>query len=333
MKAPSCAGRVAVIVTVLNEGRSIGTLMDSLVAQTRRADEVVVVDGGSRDETVAVLKSYCDRLPLRVVIEPGLSIGQGRNRAIEIASADVIASTDAGVRLSPGWLRELTQAFARAECAPQVVSGFFVADPQNLFETAMGATILPSVEEIDPSSFLPSSRSIAFSRRAWEAAGGYPTWLDYCEDLVFDLRLRERCGVFGWAPDAVVYFRPRSNLGAFFRQYYRYARGDGKADLWRSRHAIRYITYGLVLPGILLLGLWHHPLWLVLVGLGVAVYCRTPWRRLGRTCGHFTKLQRLHAAALLPVVRAVGDVAKMAGYPVGWCWRIRNWHRPEIHWR
>jgi hypothetical protein len=41
--------------------------------------------------------------------------------------------------------------------------------------------------------------------------------------------------------------------------------------------------------------------------------------------------QALHwayAALLIPVIRVVGDVAKMIGYPVGWRWRLRN-HPPQ----
>ena len=73
----------------------------------------------------------------------------------------------------------------------------------------MGATVLPAVDEIRPESFLPSSRSVAFTKAAWQAAGGYPEWLDYCEDLIFDFRLREVSGPFAWAPEAVAHFRPR----------------------------------------------------------------------------------------------------------------------------
>ena len=72
--------RVTVISTVLNEGASIRLLMDSLVAETRRPDEVVITDGGSRDTTVAVLAEYADRLPLRVLVEPGANISRGRKR-------------------------------------------------------------------------------------------------------------------------------------------------------------------------------------------------------------------------------------------------------------
>ena len=49
---------VSVICTVLNEGESIKGLLDSLAAQTRLPDEIIFVDGGSRDNTVDILNSY-----------------------------------------------------------------------------------------------------------------------------------------------------------------------------------------------------------------------------------------------------------------------------------
>ena len=73
------AHRVTFISTVLNEGESIRRLMDSLAAQTRPPDEVVIVDGGSRDDTAAILHEYADRLPLRVIVRPGANISMSLN--------------------------------------------------------------------------------------------------------------------------------------------------------------------------------------------------------------------------------------------------------------
>jgi hypothetical protein len=197
----------------------------------------------------------------------------------------------------------------------------------------MGATVLPAVEDVNPATFLPSSRSVAYTKEGWRAAGGYPEWLDYCEDLVFDLRLREAVGSFGWAPEALAHFRPRGTLKSFFKQYYRYARGDGKADLWRKRHAIRYVTYLIALPALLLLSIFHSPWWLLVLLAGALLYSRTPFRRLQPHLSALPPAERVKAVLLIPVIRAVGDIAKMAGYPAGWIWRIRNWGCPEIHWR
>lgn len=318
---------VSVIATVLNEAHSLPRLLDSLVAQTRPPDEVVICDGGSTDGTLALLEAET-RLPLRVVRRAG-NISQGRNAAIEAATGDVIAVTDAGVRLDPRWLAAITSPFEEAGVRAQAVAGFFVPDPQSVFETAMGATVLPEAREIDVQPpvarrFLPSSRSVAFRKTVWEAVGGYPEWLDYCEDLIFDFRIRDRYGPFVFAPEALVYFRPRTNLRAFFVQYYRYARGDGKADLWRKRHAIRYLTYLIAAPLIGLAGALNSPWWWALYLISIPGMFWTGWRRLARAWDGLSWNQRAQAALWAPVIRVVGDVAKMIGYPAGLWWRWRN---------
>ncbi len=323
---------VSVIATVLNEGPAIARLMDSLAAQTRPPDEVVIVDGGSTDDTVAVLRTYEDRLPLRVIVDEGAdNISKGRNRAIAAATGDIIAATDAGVRLAPDWLAELVAPFA-GDDPPDVVCGFFRPDPQTTFEVAMGATVLPVESEIDPATFLPSSRSVAFRKAAW-ARWPYPEWLDYCEDLIFDLGLKGLGYRFVFAPRAVAWFRPRGSLRAFWKQYWQYARGDGKADLWRKRHAIRYLTYLAATPALLLAGWLVHPLVWLLLPAGFAVYVWTPYRRLWPYLRDLPPFERLKALADVPLIRVTGDLAKMGGYPVGWWWRLRNWGRPEVHWR
>jgi len=212
-------------------------------------------------------------------------------------------------------------------------AGFFLPDPQSTFELALGATTLPLHRDVTPARFLPSSRSVAFTRSAFKCSGGYPEWLDYCEDLLFDFGLIDCCGGFAWAPEAVAHFRPRPDLRSFYHQYYLYARGDGKADLWRKRHAIRYATYLLALPLLLLLSLLHHPLWLLAV-LGAALgYCWRPARRLAAQWHDYPWRQRLRALLLIPLIRATGDVAKMIGYPAGLRWRRANRDREEIYWR
>ncbi|RME80789.1 MAG: glycosyltransferase family 2 protein, partial [Caldilineae bacterium] len=119
---------ISLVATVFNEGASIRKLLDSIVAQTLPPDEVVIVDGGSSDDTVAQIQAYADRLPLRVLVEPGANISRGRNCAIAAARGDIIAVTDAGVRLEPTWLEEITRPL-REDPGVQVVSGFFTPDP------------------------------------------------------------------------------------------------------------------------------------------------------------------------------------------------------------
>ena len=320
--APSSL-KVTVIATVLNEEASITQLIDSLAAQTRPPDEVIIVDGGSVDATVERIRAAAaDRLNLELLQLPGCNIAEGRNAAIARATGDVIAVTDAGVRLKPSWLEQLLLPFEKRRGRVDVVSGFFEPDPRSTFEIAMGATVLPTREEINPARFLPSSRSVAFTKDAWRRAGGYPEWLDYCEDVVFDMALRRSGCVFGWAPEAVALFRPRPGLRAFWRQYYRYARGDGKARLWPERHAIRYASY---LAGLrLLLAARRNRSLLLPLAIGALLHLWAPYRRLASRLDGLPLPEKLQAVAWVPVIRLAGDLAKMAGYPVGVLWRVRQ---------
>jgi glycosyltransferase involved in cell wall biosynthesis len=324
--------RVSVVVTVLNEAGAVGNLLDDLTAQDLAADEIVVVDGGSSDGTPDVVRRYANA---RLIEQPGANISQGRNRGIEAARNELVAVTDAGVRLGADWLRLISAPLREGRA--DMVAGFFQPDPHSAFERAMGATVLPALEDVDPATFLPSSRSVAFQKEVWRQVGGYPEWLDYCEDLIFDINSRAAANVrVVFEARAVARFRPRSSLRAFFRQYFRYARGDGKADLWGKRHAARYVAYACALA----LGMaWgrpdarRHALSLAAATsalvIGAGLYARAPMRRLLEDA-HGRGIDIGAEAALVPVIRVVGDMAKMAGYPVGWWWRLK--HRPE-DWR
>ncbi len=323
---------ISLIATVLNEGESIRGLLRSIQRQTRQPDEVVIVDGGSRDDTVAIIRSYEEQLPLRLLIEAGCNISQGRNRAIKAAQGDIIAVTDAGVRLDENWLERISDPLLQNP-ALNAVGGFFAADARTAFEIALGATTLPLAHEIDRDAFLPSSRSIAFRKASALRAGLYPEWLDYCEDLVFDLRLRRAAASFAFEPRALAHFRPRSTLRAYFRQYYFYARGDGKAHLWARRHLARYATYLLLAPAIFLAGLLIEPALWSLYFIGAAAYLFQPYRRLPTLMSRSRVSSPaiwLYCLVAIPWLRFVGDLAKMLGYPAGWGWRLRH-HPPD--WR
>jgi len=332
--------QVSLIVTVKNEAEALPRLLDSIAAQTRAPDEIIVVDGGSTDATLAVLHERARTLPMHIISAPGANISQGRNIAICAARGDIICATDAGVRLDPKWVAELLAPFdqrptsnatrnsavnSQPSAVVDVVSGFFIPDPQSVFEIALAATTLPVLRDIHPEKFLPSSRSVAFRKAAWERVGGYPEWLDFCEDLIFDFALRRAGMRFVFAPRAIVYFRPRPTLRAFFKQYYHYARGDGKANLWFLRHVIRYTTYLLALPltiALVISGFWQ--LGLTILVLGAFGMFFTPYRRLLPMLRNLSWRDRLRALAWVPLIRVTGDVAKMMGYPVGVVWRCKN---------
>jgi glycosyltransferase involved in cell wall biosynthesis len=313
---------VSIVSTVRDERDSIEAFLDSLMAQTRAADEIVIVDGGSSDGTEQAIRA-CSTFDgrVRLISAPGATIAQGRNIAISCAGGEIVAVTDAGTTIEPDWLERLTQPLETCGNVA-AAAGFFRPGGVRAFERSLAAIITPHVDEVDPPDFLPSSRSLALRKEWWRRVGGYPDWLRHCEDLVFDLQLREAGARFVFVPDAVVSWRARPSLRGFFGQYADYARGDGHALLWPRRHAVRYVSY---VTGLALLaaGRSRRPARAALVA-GFALYASKYYKRIWRhRRSGLARRDVLTAAALVPVIVVTGDVAKMIGYPRGRYERIR----------
>jgi len=294
-----------VIVTVRNESGSVEPLLDSLFQGSRSPDEVVIADGGSTDDTVARLRARAAAEPrLRVLLTPG-NRSVGRNAAIRAARHELIACTDAGVQVEATWLERILRPF-QEEAATDVVAGFYRPIARTAFERAAGVVSAPAPRDVDPNRFLPSTRSIAFRRAAWERAGGFDEALAHNEDTPFALALKAVGCRFVFAADAVVGWSPRGDLGTFYRQHRRFGLGDGESRVQAWFYGTIAVKYGAALV-LLLAGVVFRPAWWALA-LGAALFVVQQGRRgIGR-------VRPVEALLLVPFLKVVYDAAYLRGY-------------------
>jgi glycosyltransferase involved in cell wall biosynthesis len=292
--------KVSLVATVKDAGPDIQDFLASIRRQTRAPDEVVIVDGGSTDGTLEALRSTPG---ITVIHEPGANIARGRNVAVRAATHDVIAVTDADCVLAPDWLERI---LASVEGGAHVVAGFYRPIPRSLPETWAVAHI-PDADEVG-ADWMPSSRSLAFRRDAFDVTGGYPEWLEIGEDMYLNHAWVKSGITIGQATDAVVYWRPRPSIGETWRQYERYAEGDALAGMYPERHLLRFAAYGALAAGVLLRRRW---LTAALAG-GAVAYAWKPmrrtWRRVPATPDQIASLIGV------PAAMAFLDGAKMWGY-------------------
>lgn len=297
--------KVSLVTTVKDSAEHMGQFLASIREQSRPPNEVIVVDGGSADGTVEVVRSH-DGITL--IEEPGANISRGRNVAIAAAAHDVIAVSDADCVLDPGWLERL---LARIEDGADVAMGFYRPLADGFLQECMAAVNLPDADEVREDRFMPSHRSVAYRREAIERAGGYPEWLEIGEDMYVDKCFRELGLDMRLAIDAVARWRLRPTLASTWTQYFRYARGDATAAMYPQRHALRFAVYAG-----LLLALGSRRRWPVAAAAAAgAAYAAAPVRRAFRALPDPGR--RAAALVTVPGLMAFIDSAKMAGYLAG----------------
>lgn len=98
---------VSVVIPVRNDAILLERCLRALEQQTRRADEVVVVDNGSTDDTVAV----AERFGAHVVTEPVQGIPRASSAGYDAATGDIIARLDADSRPGPDWIARIERIF------------------------------------------------------------------------------------------------------------------------------------------------------------------------------------------------------------------------------
>jgi glycosyltransferase involved in cell wall biosynthesis len=306
---------ISVVVTVRNDRAALGELLDALAVQDRPPDEIVVVDGGSDDGTLDLLRA---RPEVTVVELPGANISAGRNEGVRRAAHARIACTDAGCRPVARWLAALAGALEGAEFA----AGVYRVDARTPFERCLAVALYPSIDEIGSTSplvalshrlfgrafetRLATGRSMAFTRGAWEAAGGFPEDLYAGEDVSFSAAIVDGGASSVLVGEAEVAWRPRPTWRANARMYRTYARGDVRRGS-RGRHAVRALAW-VAAPVVAAAG--PRPA-RIAVGAGVGAYVLLPALRARRERLPVREWWRL------PLLAAMKDLSQCAGAAQG----------------
>lgn len=315
---------IAVITTEYNEVDNIDSFIDSVLGQSLRPDEIVISDAGSTDGTIEKIKQRIKNGdPIKLVIAKG-NRSVGRNAAIKIAKNKIIAVTDVGCELDKNWLKNITAPLTEGKFS--VVSGFFKPKACSDFEKISTLLMTEEAKDIDVKKWLPSSRSIAFTKEAWLKSGGYPEYREFgniylakmCggEDTLFDLRLKDSGYEFADGLKAVAYWRPRKNYTEFFKQYWMYSIGDGIRMVDRVHYyklLIKYIIFILLFIFLLI----YYPFLIFIEILAFIIYL------FKRSYSKWKKDKRIKTAFIMPLLIFLYDLAQLTGFYRGVIARLK----------
>lgn len=310
---------ISICITVLNEEESISKLLDSLLLQSKKASEIVMVDGGSKDKTVEIIRHYQKKYPfIKLVVEKS-SRAKARNITCEIAKSEIIAMTDAGCVADRDWLKNITKPFETDRV--DVVAGFYHMQGSEPCQKAMSVFMGVTPRKFDH-KFLPSTRSIAFTKKIWEEVGGFPENVaGTAEDTLFNKKLIDNGAKFSRMKNATVEWGMPITILNFQLSIFNYTKGDAKSRNWifpgkgSMSHNIKVLSvfarYLFALASLLYILLFNHPM-LVYWAICLFAYLAWAFRKVYLEFGDWK------VSLWGPVLQIISDISVMTGFISGY---------------
>ena len=219
-----------------NGAHYLGKCIEAILKQSRASDEIIVVDDGSTDETLAVASRYSIKL-LRHSSNQGLAAG--RNTALAAAKGEVIVYVDVDAYAAPNMLALLSAEFVDPELGGAGGQGI----------EAVQETVYDRWRRLHASQGYGSRRRehcqhlfglcMAYRREALLAVGGF----DVCfrtnaEDVDMGLRLNRAGYPLHYVPQAIVFHQRRDDHASLRRAMYQWyywafiAKAKNNANPW-----------------------------------------------------------------------------------------------------
>lgn len=181
----------SIVIPTLNEEKFLPKLLESLTTQTVKDFEVIVVDGQSKDKTVAVAKRFAGCIPLTVVASEKLGVSYQRNKGAELSEADWLIFVDADSILMPYFIERILHFVEQKK--PSVFTTWAQPDRQEGNEAifALFLNILLEGSLLLKRPMAPGPLT-AIKHDIFQNIGGYDESHTFDEDIELGLRLAKK---------------------------------------------------------------------------------------------------------------------------------------------
>ena len=227
--------RLSVVIACWNAAKTLPVQLEALANQQwDKPWEVVFVDNGSTDDSMAIAEQYRSRIPEMQIIAATEKQNQqyALNVGVRAARSDAIALCDADDEVAPGWVAAMGEALARYDFVagpwetsklndPWIAAGHGNAQKNGLMQ--------------QPGYFsYAGSGNMGIRRSAWEKVGGFNEDLPGAFDTDFCWKMALAGYQLQFVPEAVLHLRFRTSFRGAFRQSHNW--GMWKTYLERYYH-------------------------------------------------------------------------------------------------
>ena len=202
--------KISVIIPAYNAEDFLGETLDSLVNQTLKDFEVIIIDDGSTDGTPVIIEEYCEKYSnFKSITQPNSGVSTTRNRGIDEATGEYLAFLDSDDLYTPKALEKMYKvAFENNAELVVGISGHFNSfySPIHLnTETLTEKKFIDSFDEGLIWTFSQSNK-LFLREKINKTKIRFPN-LKYAEDGAFVLRFAYQCSRIVGCPEKVVFYR------------------------------------------------------------------------------------------------------------------------------
>jgi len=238
--------RYSVIIPVYNRPDEVDELLSSLVDQTFKDFEVLILEDGSLTRCDEIVDSYRDRLQLKYFFKPNSGPGPSRNFGFEHARGDYFVVFDSDCMLPPSYFQTVEDSLRAnswdAWGGPDRAHEQFTPAQQAMAYTMSSFLTTGGIrgKSVAVGSFQPRSFNMGLSRRAFELTGGF-RFSHFAEDIELSIRMRQAGLKVGLIPEAFVFHKRRATFPQFFKQVSNF--GRGRVQVGRAHRGEVKITH------------------------------------------------------------------------------------------
>lgn len=181
---------------VKNVEKYIGACITSVLNQTSKDFEFVIIDDSSTDNTVKVVKDFKDKRIKFYKNEHWLGIPKSRNKGVKYASGKYIFFTDGDCVVSNDWIDQGLKYLKDSQCVGVEGAVYYVSKDYK-------PTFSDHVSENRHGGYYMTG-SIAYKKRVFQTVGGFDEKLNYLEDRDFAYKVL-KFGTIYFNPEMVTY--------------------------------------------------------------------------------------------------------------------------------
>ncbi len=220
--------KISVIIPVYNEEKYISECLSSLTAQTYKPLEIIIIDDGSTDESISIIKYQISKLKLKIIKlyyqihkGPGLARNLGAKKAI----GEILVFVDGDMKFDKNYLKKLVDPIIRNKAVATFTKEEYVANADNVWSRCWNINNnWPTRLHIDPAIGKYANNFRAIKKEIFLKTRGFLN-VGYGEDTTVLSQLNQVKAKV--APGAVCYHFNPSSLTEVFISARWMGRGEG----------------------------------------------------------------------------------------------------------